>query len=134
MCSPPFDKNCLLVHLAVDFGTSSVVAISHENLRDQQKFEPYRKRVMPTLGPFEGKCLVRGGRFTVIEGAWAFERTVVVEFPSRAKAEAWYNTALTICLPHRLDLAEKAARQGATYARQDTTLPADVPVRMMRLL
>ena len=47
---------------------------------------------MPTLAPFSGKFLVRGGQSTVIEGEWPFERTVILEFPSRADAEGWYSS------------------------------------------
>jgi uncharacterized protein (DUF1330 family) len=74
-----------------------------ENLHDPETFAAYRKDVMATLTPFEGKFLVRGGQFTVLEGAWPHERTAVLEFPSRAKAEAWYNSpAYQKVLPLRL--------------------------------
>ena len=77
--------------------------IFQENLRDHEQFEAYRKVVMATLTPFEGKFLVRGGPATVIEGVWPFERTVVLEFPSRDKAEGWYTSkAYQDILPLRL--------------------------------
>jgi uncharacterized protein (DUF1330 family) len=77
--------------------------IFQENLHDREKFEAYRKVVMPTLAPFSGKFLVRGGQSTVIEGEWPCERTVIVEFPSRADAEGWYNSpAYQEVLPLRL--------------------------------
>jgi len=77
--------------------------IFQENLQDREKFDAYRKVVMPTLAPFAGKFLVRGGQSTIIEGEWPFERTVILEFPSRADAEGWYNSpAYQEILPLRL--------------------------------
>lgn len=52
----------------------------------------YRKHVTATIEAFQGKFIVRGGNPGVAEGAYPYERTVIVEFPSRAQAEAWYNS------------------------------------------
>jgi len=78
--------------------------VFQEDLHDQAKFDAYRKVVMPTLAAFEGKILVGGGgQFTIIEGAWPFGRTVIIEFPSRAAAEGWYwSPAYQDILPLRL--------------------------------
>ena len=77
--------------------------VFQEILHDQKTFDTYRKDVMPTLAPYEGRFLVRGGGFTVLEGSWPYERTVVIEFPSRDKAEAWYHSlAYQKILPLRL--------------------------------
>jgi uncharacterized protein (DUF1330 family) len=77
--------------------------ISQENLHDQAMFDEYRQHVLATLAPFGGKFVVRGGPLTVVEGAWPYERTVIVEFPSRAMAEAWYHSpAYQQVLPLRL--------------------------------
>ena len=74
-----------------------------ENIHDPAGFDEYRSLVMPTLAPFGGKFLVRGGRFTVVEGNWPHERVAIVEFPSRAKAEEWYaSPAYQAILPLRL--------------------------------
>ena len=35
---------------------------------------------------------MRGGELTVIEGEWPHPRLVVIEFPTRAAAEAWYHS------------------------------------------
>ena len=80
------------------------LVIVQENLKDPVMFETYRKEVMPTLAPFGAKFLVRGGALTVREGQWPYERTVVLEFPSRAQAEAWYDSpAYQKILPLRLN-------------------------------
>jgi uncharacterized protein (DUF1330 family) len=75
-----------------------------ENVHDREQFEAYHKVVMATLEPFGGKFLVRGGKFTVIEGEWPHARMAILEFPSRAHAESWYSSpAYQNILPLRLN-------------------------------
>jgi len=63
-----------------------------ETVNDQATFDAYRKQVPATLAPFGAKFLVRGGKVTIHEGKWPHATTVVIEFPSRAQAEGWYNS------------------------------------------
>ncbi len=77
--------------------------IVQETIHDQIMFDAYRKDVMATLAAFGGKFVVRGGTLTVVEGEWPYKRTVIVEFPSRVAAEAWYaSPAYQKVLPLRL--------------------------------
>lgn len=77
--------------------------IVQETIHDQTMFDAYRKDVMATIVEFGGQFVVRGGQLTVVEGEWPHERTVVVEFPSRDDAEAWYaSPAYQKVLPLRL--------------------------------
>lgn len=81
----------------------SAYYIFQENLHDPAKFEAYRKVVISTLAPFEGRIITRSGELTVVEGEWPFDRTVIIEFPSRTAGEAWYNSpAYQVILPLRL--------------------------------
>ena len=78
-------------------------AIVQETITDRAMFEEYRKDVLATLEPFGGKFIVRGGALTLREGEWPHERTVIVEFASRAAAEGWYDSpAYQKILPLRL--------------------------------
>ncbi len=80
----------------------SAYYIFQENLHDPAKFDAYRKVIMSTLAPFEGRIVTRSGEFTVVEGEWPFDRTVILEFPSRTAALAWYNSpAYQVILPLR---------------------------------
>lgn len=82
------------------------LCIVYENIDDQDGFDRYRTEVMATLEPFGARFLVRGGAFTVLEGELPFERIVVLEFPSRDAAEAWYRSeAYQAVLPIRLAAA-----------------------------
>ena len=67
--------------------------IALETIHDQAMFSEYAKGVAATLAPFEGRFVARGGRFTVLEGEWPNQRTVIIEFPSREAAEGWYKSA-----------------------------------------
>lgn len=67
--------------------------IVQESIQDQETFDQYRKDVPATLQEFGGVFVVRGGTLTILEGEWGHPRLVVIEFPSRANAEAWYKSA-----------------------------------------
>jgi uncharacterized protein (DUF1330 family) len=41
---------------------------------------------------FGGRYLVRGNDVRALEGTWDHERMVVVEFPDKAAALAWYES------------------------------------------
>ena len=66
--------------------------IAAETVNDQAMFDAYRKEVPATLVPFGGKLIARGGHKTILEGEWPHPRLVIIEFPSRAAAEAWYGS------------------------------------------
>ena len=77
--------------------------IVQETVHDRAMLDDYRQKVMATLVPFGGTFVVRGGTLTVEEGQWPYERTVILEFPSREMAEAWYHSpAYQQILPLRL--------------------------------
>lgn len=78
--------------------------IVYEYIDNPEMFEQYRKEVMPTIDAYGGKFLVRGGKFTVLEGAEPCERIALLEFPSRKAAEDWYHSpAYQKILPFRLN-------------------------------
>lgn len=67
-----------------------------------QGYTLYQQQVPQTISDFGGRYLVRGGNATQIEGQSQGQRHVVIEFPSRAQAEAWYHSAAyQSILPHR---------------------------------
>lgn len=49
----------------------------------------YLERIDATLRPFGGKFVVHGGDAEVLEGSWKGD-LIVIEFPDRATARAWY--------------------------------------------
>ena len=71
----------------------TIYLISDITVRDAKAFEAYRNRAAPSIAKFGGRYLVRGGAVTVLEGSHHPTMLVVVEFPDRAAAEAWYASA-----------------------------------------
>jgi len=58
---------------------------------DPPAMEEYRKQVPATLAKYGGRFVVRGGAIQTLEGDWKPSRLVVIEFPSRADAQRWYD-------------------------------------------
>ena len=52
----------------------------------------YLERIDATLAPYGGRFLVHGGQAEIVEGTW-LGHLIVIEFPDRARAHAWYNSA-----------------------------------------
>jgi uncharacterized protein (DUF1330 family) len=66
--------------------------VAAETVTDPVLFDEYRRAVADTLTAFGGSFVVRGGTFTVLEGEWPQPRVVIIEFPSRADAQGWYES------------------------------------------
>jgi len=79
------------------------------DITNPTRYEDYKKLTAATLTPYGGKFIVRGGTREVMEGEWTSDRTVVIEFPSKEKAKAWW-------LSDEYAPA-KAIRQSASTAR-----------------
>lgn len=62
------------------------------HVHDPAVYESYKAAVTPTIHAHGGKYLVRGGQHTTLDGTWKPNRLVVLEFPSRAAAEGWFNS------------------------------------------
>lgn len=62
------------------------------NVNDPKRYENYKNMVPPTLKPYGGRFLVRGGAVENLEGSWNPARLVVIEFDSVAKAKAWWGS------------------------------------------
>ncbi len=66
--------------------------IAAETINDDAMFAEYRKHVTATIERFGGQVIVRGGEFNLLEGEWPHRRVAIIEFPSRAAAQGWYNS------------------------------------------
>jgi uncharacterized protein (DUF1330 family) len=60
---------------------------------DKETYEIYKKMVPETVAQYGGKYIVRGGNVETLEGTWAPQRLVILEFPSIEKAKAWSDSA-----------------------------------------
>ncbi|WP_207062896.1 DUF1330 domain-containing protein [Motiliproteus sp. SC1-56] len=59
---------------------------------DEKKFAAYVTGHLPTLAPYGGRFLVKGGRGDVLEGEWPSNLIVIHEFPSTEQFKAWYHS------------------------------------------
>jgi uncharacterized protein (DUF1330 family) len=73
------------------------------HITNPQGYALYQQHVPKTISDFGGRYLVRGGASTQIEGEIISQgRNVVLEFPSRTQAEAWYTSeAYQAIIHHR---------------------------------
>ena len=70
----------------------SAYVIVEIKVHDHVKFEEYKKKAAVAIAAFDGKYLVRGGHVETLDGTWAPERIVVLEFPTMDRAREWYNS------------------------------------------
>jgi len=57
---------------------------------DPEAYEAYKVRAAASIAAAGGRYVVRGGEPLVLEGEPPAGRTVVLAFPDRASAVAWY--------------------------------------------
>lgn len=62
------------------------------DVHDPERYEKYKSMVPPSLAAFGGRFLIRGGGVETLEGDWAPQRFVMVEFPSLERAKAWWSS------------------------------------------
>ena len=61
-------------------------------IHDPETYERYKVLAPPSIGLYGGRYAVRGGTTTTFEGTWSPQRLVILEFPSAAQAQAWWNS------------------------------------------
>jgi uncharacterized protein (DUF1330 family) len=62
------------------------------DVTNAQGYQAYSRHVPATIAKYGGRYLVRGGTTEVREGDWPGPRTVILEFPSLARAREWYDS------------------------------------------
>jgi uncharacterized protein (DUF1330 family) len=65
--------------------------IGQITITDPDHYREYAKHTPRLIATHGGRFLVRGGDKTILEGGADARRVVVIEFPDRAAAEAFYN-------------------------------------------
>jgi uncharacterized protein (DUF1330 family) len=69
----------------------SAYVIFDVEIRDPARYQQFMLGVKPALEAAGARYLARGGAHKVYEGDWAPRRIVILEFPSVAAFEAFYN-------------------------------------------
>ena len=66
--------------------------IAEVNLKEPEAYSEYLSKVPKIISKYKGEYLVKGGTISHHEGNWRPNRIIVVKFPSREMALAFYNS------------------------------------------
>ena len=66
--------------------------IVNVTVKDQARYEEYKRLATPTVSAYGGRYVARGGAVDVREGGWSPSRLVVLEFPDVERARAWWES------------------------------------------
>jgi len=69
----------------------SAYVVFDVEIRDMSRYQDFMKQVKPALDAAGARYLARGGTHKVYEGDWEPRRIVILEFPSIATWEEFYN-------------------------------------------
>ncbi len=67
--------------------------VAQVDVRDLDAYEEYRPLAAASIAKHGGEYLVRGGEITLLEGEGPLPRVVILKFPSKEQALAWYRSA-----------------------------------------
>lgn len=85
----------------------SAYIIARITVTNLQDYQSYASQTVATAEKFGGRFLVKGGAQEVLEGNCP-DRHVIIEFPDRATALAWYGSdAYRRILPLALNSSER---------------------------
>jgi uncharacterized protein (DUF1330 family) len=62
------------------------------DIHDPATYERYKELAPPSMRPYGGKYIARGGRVETLEGDWQPSRFVLLWFPSMDRALAWWHS------------------------------------------
>jgi uncharacterized protein (DUF1330 family) len=83
---------------------SKAYVIGNITITNRDGYAQYSARVPAAVAAFGGQYRVRGGMATTLDGQASDARHVVIEFPSREQAQAWYDSVeYQSILPLRLN-------------------------------
>ena len=61
------------------------------NPKDTEKMQEYSAQAAPIIAQYEGEFLAKGEVLPLC-GEYGYKVQVIIAFPNRARAEAWYNS------------------------------------------
>lgn len=66
--------------------------VDQREVTDPDTMKEYSAGVGATIAKYNGKPLVRGGAFEVVEGDYQPRRMIILEFSDMATLKAWYDS------------------------------------------
>jgi len=61
-------------------------------ISDRDRYERYKHLAPASIAKYGGTYLTRGGATTALEGTWAPERFVILEFADASTARRWWDS------------------------------------------
>lgn len=86
----------------------SAYVVFDVEIRDPERYQDFMRQVKPALEEAGARYLARGGAHKVYEGDWTPRRIVILEFPSVAAWEGFYNGPVYQGLKHIRDECSSA--------------------------
>lgn len=90
--------------------------IATMTIHDPETYRKYTALTPATLKLHGGRFLTRGTEVSTLEGEQFAERMVILEFPSREHADAWYNSpeyAAALKFRHASSTARVIVQEGS---------------------
>jgi uncharacterized protein (DUF1330 family) len=72
----------------------SAYVIVDVSIHDPVAYEDYKKLTPAAVAAYDGRFIIRGGQSETLEGGWAPERIVVLEFPTVERAKEWWDSEI----------------------------------------
>ncbi len=66
--------------------------IAQINIKDRNEYAKYEAGFAEIFSRYNGQMLAVDESPTIVEGTWDFTRTVIIQFPSKDDADAWYRS------------------------------------------
>ena len=70
----------------------SAYIVAKIKINDREVYGKYEAGFMEIFSRYQGRILAVDEAPEVVEGDWPYTRTVLVEFPSREEAHAWFGS------------------------------------------
>lgn len=70
----------------------SVFIVARIDIHDRSKYAMYESGFMDIFSQYSGRLLAVDEDPQLLEGEWPHTRTVVIEFPTKEDAMAWYGS------------------------------------------
>ena len=70
----------------------AVYLMAQIQIRDRGRYGQYEVGFMDIFRQYQGKGLSVDEAPQILEGEWPHTRTVLIEFPTREEANAWYES------------------------------------------
>jgi len=61
-------------------------------IHDPETYAEYIKVAPASIAKYDGRYVLRGGNVKTLEGTWSPGRFVILEFPTAARAQEWWDS------------------------------------------